>query len=75
VGHDHGGAIAQLLAARHPDRIDRLVLCNVEAYDDWPSADERPLVRLTQQPVLGGLVLRAYATGRSTACRCRSARP
>ncbi len=64
VGHDHGGAIAQLLAARHPDRVDRLVLCNVEAYDNWPSADERPLVRLTQTPVIGDLVLRAYGTRR-----------
>jgi pimeloyl-ACP methyl ester carboxylesterase len=62
VGHDHGGAIAQLVAARHADRIDRLVLCNVEAYDNWPSADERPLVQLTQVPVIGSLVLKAYGT-------------
>lgn len=64
IGHDHGGAIAQMLAARHPDRVDRLVLCNVEAYDNWPSADEKPLVRLTQVPVLGDLMLRAYGTRR-----------
>ena len=64
VGHDHGGAVAQLLAARHPDRVDRLVLCNAEAYDNWPSADERPLVRLTQLPVIGPLVLKAYGTRR-----------
>ena len=62
VGHDHGGAIAQMLAAHNPERIDRLVLCNVEAYDNWPSADERPLVQLTQVPVVGDLVLRAYGT-------------
>jgi pimeloyl-ACP methyl ester carboxylesterase len=62
VGHDHGGAVAQLLAAHHPERIDRLVLCNVEAYDNWPSGDERPLVALTQLPVLGALVLRAFGT-------------
>ncbi|MGH9207808.1 MAG: alpha/beta fold hydrolase, partial [Acidimicrobiales bacterium] len=60
VGHDHGGAVAQMMAAHHPERIDRLILCNVEAYDNWPSADERPLVWLTQAPVLGPLVLRAY---------------
>ncbi len=57
VGHDHGGALAQLLAADHPGRVDRLVLSNAEAYDNWPSADERPFVRLTQVPVLGDLVL------------------
>lgn len=64
VGHDHGGAIAQLLAADHAVRVDRLVLCNAEAYDNWPSADERPLVRLTQMPVIGSAVLWAYGTRR-----------
>jgi len=62
VGHDHGGAVAQLLAARHPDRLDRLVLCNAEAYDNWPAPDERPLVRLTQLPMLGAVVMRALGT-------------
>jgi pimeloyl-ACP methyl ester carboxylesterase len=57
VGHDHGGALAQLLAAEHADRVDRLVLSNVEAYDNWPSVTERPFVRVTQVPVLGDLVL------------------
>jgi pimeloyl-ACP methyl ester carboxylesterase len=55
LGHDHGGAIAQLLAADHPERIDRLVLCNAEAYDNWPSGDERPFVTATQLPVIGPL--------------------
>lgn len=62
VGHDHGGAVAQMLAARHPDRLDRLVLCNAEAYDNWPSADERPFVRITQLPGIGAAVMRAYGT-------------
>jgi pimeloyl-ACP methyl ester carboxylesterase len=53
VGHDHGGAIAQMLAANNPERIHRLVLCNAEAYDNWPSGDERPFVVATQLPVLG----------------------
>lgn len=57
VGHDHGGAIAQLLAAEHPDRVDRLVLSNAEAYDNWPSADERPFLRATQIPLLGDALL------------------
>ena len=62
VGHDHGGAVAQMLAARHPERIERLVLCNVEAYDNWPSADERPFVTITQLPGIGAVVMRAYGT-------------
>lgn len=57
VGHDHGGAVAQLLAAEHPERIERLVLANAEAYDNWPSSEERPFVKLTQIPVLGEAVL------------------
>src|SRR5215208_872553 len=61
VGHDHGGAIAQLLAAEHPDRIDRLVLSNAEAYDNWPSEEERPFVKATQVPLVGDLVLWAWS--------------
>lgn len=57
VGHDHGGAVAQLLAARHPTRVDRLVLTDAEAYDNWPSPEERPFVRATQVPVFGDFVL------------------
>jgi pimeloyl-ACP methyl ester carboxylesterase len=61
VGHDHGGAVAQLLAAHHPERVDRLVLSNAEAYDNWPSADERPFVMATQLPILGDVVMWLFA--------------
>jgi pimeloyl-ACP methyl ester carboxylesterase len=61
VGHDHGGAVAQLLAAQRPERTDRLVLCNVEAYDNWPSADERPFITATQLPIVGRMVLWAWS--------------
>jgi pimeloyl-ACP methyl ester carboxylesterase len=61
IGHDHGGAVAQLLAAEHPERIDRLVLSNAEAYDNWPSDEERPFVRATQVPMLGDLILWAWS--------------
>jgi len=57
----NGGALAQLLAAEHPDRVDRLVLANAEAYDNWPSRDERPFVRLTQVPLIGDAVMWAWA--------------
>lgn len=53
VGHDQGGAIAQVVAAHHPDRVDRLALSNAEAYDNWPSRRELPYVRATQLPLLG----------------------
>jgi pimeloyl-ACP methyl ester carboxylesterase len=64
VGHDHGGALAQLLAAEHPRRVDRLVLTNAEAYDNWPSRDERPFVRVTQVPLIGDAVMWAWARRR-----------
>jgi pimeloyl-ACP methyl ester carboxylesterase len=74
VGHDHGGAIAQLLAAGHPDRIDRLVLCNTEAYDNWPSGDERPFVIATQLPVIGALFRLALSSPRTFKLVLRTAK-
>ena len=61
VGHDHGGALAQLLAAEHSDQVARLVIANAEAYDNWPSSEELPFVRATQIPLLGDLLLRAWS--------------
>jgi pimeloyl-ACP methyl ester carboxylesterase len=61
VGHDHGGAIAQLLAVGHPHRVRALVLANAEAYDNWPSPVELPFVRATQFPGLGRMLLWAWA--------------
>ncbi len=39
VGHDTGGGVALLMGIEHPDRVRRLVLCNVVAYDSWPIDD------------------------------------
>lgn len=61
VAHDHGAATAQLIAAGHPSRIRRLVLTNAEAYDNWPSRDELPFVRATQLPLIGPIVMWAWA--------------
>jgi pimeloyl-ACP methyl ester carboxylesterase len=36
VGNDSGGAIAQLVATRHPGHIARLVLTNCDAFDRFP---------------------------------------
>jgi pimeloyl-ACP methyl ester carboxylesterase len=61
VGHDHGAAVAQLLAADHPHRIRRLVITNAEAYDNWPSREELPFLRLAQLPLVGALALWAWS--------------
>lgn len=39
VGHDTGGGVALILGVEHPERVERLVLTNVVAYDSWPIAD------------------------------------
>jgi pimeloyl-ACP methyl ester carboxylesterase len=36
VGNDSGGAISQILATRHPERIERLVLTNCDMFDRFP---------------------------------------
>lgn len=75
VGHDHGGALAQLLAAEHPERIDRLILANAEAYNNWPSNEERPFAKLTQVPLLGEIVVWLWSHKpvlRSTLARARA---
>ena len=36
VGHDLGGSVAQIAAARHPERVRGLVLTNAICYDSWP---------------------------------------
>jgi pimeloyl-ACP methyl ester carboxylesterase len=55
VGHSMGGAVAAVFAARHPDRIDRLVL------DDAlypPEPGETPITfRALQLPIVGELAL------------------
>lgn len=39
VGHDTGGGVALIMGIEHADRLDRLVLTNVVAYDSWPIDD------------------------------------
>jgi pimeloyl-ACP methyl ester carboxylesterase len=36
VGNDSGGAISQMFAAAHPQRVERLVLTNCDTYEHFP---------------------------------------
>ena len=56
IGHDHGGAIVQLLMLQDPDRIEMAILTNVEAYDQWPSKPETSDLHLITNPVTSPLV-------------------
>jgi haloalkane dehalogenase len=39
IGHDTGGGVALMMAIENPERIGRLVLSNIVAYDSWPIDD------------------------------------
>jgi pimeloyl-ACP methyl ester carboxylesterase len=50
VGNDTGGAICQLLAVSHPERIGRLVLTPCDAYENFLPPAFRPLQALARIP-------------------------
>lgn len=50
VANDSGGAIAQIFAARHPERVRTFALTNCDVHDGWPP----PAFLPTVQAVLGG---------------------
>lgn len=52
VCHDQGGAAAQLLAARHPERITCFGITDCVCYDNWPVPVIARLQRLSQLPLL-----------------------
>lgn len=43
VGNDTGGALAQMVAARNPDRLGMLVLTPCDAFRNWPAWWSKPL--------------------------------
>jgi pimeloyl-ACP methyl ester carboxylesterase len=57
VANDTGGAISQITAANHPERIGRLVLTNCDAFDNFPPPAFRPLQWSARvPPVLTGML-------------------
>ena len=59
VTHDHGGAVLQLLLASNPQRVERAIISNAEAYDFWPSKPEVPYLQLIVNPVTSPLMYAA----------------
>ncbi|MFE5857898.1 alpha/beta fold hydrolase [Streptomyces sp. NPDC056500] len=59
VGNDLGTAIAQIVAAHHPERIGRLVLTNGECFENCPSPWFRSLGPSSRVPGLLTLVFQA----------------
>jgi pimeloyl-ACP methyl ester carboxylesterase len=52
IGNDTGGAIAQITAANHPDRLGRLVLTNCDAFENFLPPALRPLQWAARVPGL-----------------------
>ena len=59
VGNDTGGALCQLVAAHHPERVGRLVLTPCDAYENFLPPALRPLQMLAHVP--GALYLIAQS--------------
>lgn len=49
VANDSGGSIAQIFAARYPQRIRSLTLTNCEVHDNWPPAAFEPMRKAVAQ--------------------------
>jgi len=56
VGNDSGAAIAQVVAARHPERLAGLVLATGDAFDNFPPKPFRPLIAAARAGALTGVV-------------------
>ena len=57
VANDTGGAISQITAAHHPERIGRLVLTNCDAFENFLPPAFRPLQLAARvPPLLNGLI-------------------
>lgn len=50
VGNDTGGALCQLVAINHPERIARLVLTPCDAFENFPPPMFRPLLAAARIP-------------------------
>jgi pimeloyl-ACP methyl ester carboxylesterase len=50
VGNDTGGALAQIMTARHPERVAALVLTSCDAFDHFPPTVLKPVVPLLKIP-------------------------
>jgi pimeloyl-ACP methyl ester carboxylesterase len=50
VGNDTGGALSQMFAAAHPERVDALVLAGCDAFEHFPPPLLRPLPTLLAVP-------------------------
>src|SRR5882757_1369014 len=53
VGNDSGGGIAQIFAARNPERVRTLTLTNCDTHDNWPPEAFQPFLDMAAAGGLG----------------------
>ncbi|MEP6573248.1 MAG: alpha/beta hydrolase [Gemmatimonadota bacterium] len=68
IASDSGGAIAQLLATRHRDRVRTLLLTNCDVEPDSPPAAIRPILAMAHD---GTLIEKLTAPWLADKARCR----
>jgi pimeloyl-ACP methyl ester carboxylesterase len=66
VGNDSGGAISQLVALDHGERVGRLVLTNCDCFDVFPPKEFVPMVKAARVP---GALYAAMQPMRAAAAR------
>ncbi|WP_276259489.1 alpha/beta fold hydrolase [Haloglomus litoreum] len=59
VGCDTGGALCQVFLAEYPGRVERLVLTNCDAFDNFPPREALPFVWGARVPGVTGLFARS----------------
>lgn len=63
VGNDSGGAMSQVLATRHPERIGRLVLTNCDTHENFPPGVFKALPPLTRLPGANSVIAAPFRIG------------
>jgi pimeloyl-ACP methyl ester carboxylesterase len=56
VANDTGGAVAQVFAARHPERIRTLTLTNCDVHENFPPELFKPFMALAETGEFGAMV-------------------
>ena len=63
VGNDSGGAISQIVAVDHPERVGALVLTNCDTFEHFPPSVFKALVPIAKVPAAFRAALTPYRVG------------
>jgi haloalkane dehalogenase len=66
VANDRGGAIAQLLVARHPARVRTLMLTNSDVETDSPPAALLPVIEMARDAIVDKAMVAPVLARRGT---------